>query len=1269
MRAKGWWNRVRRSVVRWQEQQKRRRRDVLRSALRAEMLERRELLATGTISFSATSGKVTIQGTGADDVGAVSVEGSQLRASITTGADTLSRTYDRAVVTQVVFYAKDGNDAFSNASDVTTSVYGGGGNDTLDGGSGLDRLYGEAGDDTLRGNGGADQLAGGGGNDTLEGGAGDDRLLGEDGNDVLNGHDGVDDLRGGGGNDTLSGGRGNDRLSGDLGDDSVSGGDGDDYLVGGDGIDTLDGGAGLDLLYGSAGNDTLEGGDGDDQLYGGNDQDTLRGGGGNDKLRGELGDDRLEGGVGADDLSGSDGNDVLLGGEEADVLIGGGGNDTLDGGAGNDRLEGYDGDDILNGGDGADALRGGGGNDTLSGGNDADELRGDAGDDTASGDGGDDVVRGGDGNDVLHGGAGNDRLFGENGDDALTGDAGDDAPHGGAGRDLVIGGDGIDEVVGGDSDGADILIGGPTDWDANDAALRGILATWSDTTLAYDARTAAIEAAGFAFRLQSLVTVHDDFQVDTLLGKGGQDWFFLPGGTDAGHDGHGHSHDADYLDTLDLLPDIASNEKVNSNVPHANNPTLRREHFALFALVDRNAATHTVVGSGAWSSPATWQNGVLPTDGANVLVPAGMSVTVDGVIAARLHTLRLDGTLEFAPNANTELRVDTLIADTTAVFRMGTAAAPIADGVSARLVIADSGAIDRVWDPFELSRGFISHGTATIHGAAKTSQATLAAAPRAGDTQLTLSAAPAGWKVGDRLVIAGVERGRHEERTIVALDGATVTVAALAFDHVPPSADLSVHVANLTRNAVIVSENADPDRRGHVMFMHSQKVNIDFAQFESVGRTDKKVAANDSVVDDHGQLVAGTGTNQRGRYAVHFHRTGTNAATTPARVNGSAVIDSLGWGYVNHSSHVRFTQNVAFDVDGAAFVTEAGDEIGAFDGNLAIHSVGSGQGVDERSEIQDFGHQGDGFWFQGGGPVVTNNVASGQAGNGFIFFTRGLEQEGLGRTAFVAANLADPTLAGGRETIDVGEVPILGFRDNTAYASRIGAATRFHQLRHTHTTASRLEDLTLWNNVGGLSIPYTNQTVVSDVRIERPTARTSGTGVSRNSVTRNITYENLRVVGYRDGLLLPLRGTNVVRGGYFNNLSNLVIATAVGENRSVTIEGPIAFGTLPPTATTNTRQQNIVMRADFASHDESVRHVFFPDTVTLNFDTFANRRLYFREQAASFVPFPAASAFVPAEYVGKTNAQLRTEFGIAVGGAIAPADAVEVPGIVGLLAP
>jgi VCBS repeat-containing protein len=79
---------------------------------------------------------------------------------------------------------------------------------------------------------------GGGGKDTLTGGSGADLLLAQSNND------------------TLTGGDGNDLLCGDSGSDTLSGGPGDDSLGGGSGSDRLTGGSGADRFSGGSGTDT-----------------------------------------------------------------------------------------------------------------------------------------------------------------------------------------------------------------------------------------------------------------------------------------------------------------------------------------------------------------------------------------------------------------------------------------------------------------------------------------------------------------------------------------------------------------------------------------------------------------------------------------------------------------------------------------------------------------------------------------------------------------------------------------------------------------------------------------------------------------------------------------------------------------------------------------------------------------------------------------------------------------------------------------------------
>src|ERR1700755_3270034 len=75
-------------------------------------------------------------------------------------------------------FGQGGNDTIaldeSNGALPAAQLFGGNGNDTLTGGSGIDELFDGAGNDTLQGKGGNDLLFGGDGNDTLIGGSGND---------------------------------------------------------------------------------------------------------------------------------------------------------------------------------------------------------------------------------------------------------------------------------------------------------------------------------------------------------------------------------------------------------------------------------------------------------------------------------------------------------------------------------------------------------------------------------------------------------------------------------------------------------------------------------------------------------------------------------------------------------------------------------------------------------------------------------------------------------------------------------------------------------------------------------------------------------------------------------------------------------------------------------------------------------------------------------------------------------------------------------------
>jgi hypothetical protein len=712
----------------------------------------------------------------------------------------------------------------------------------------------------------------------------------------------------------------------------------------------------------------------------------------------------------------------------------------------------------------------------------------------------------------------------------------------------------------------------------------------------------------------------------------------------------------EFIDSLDKLSDRQTGETIHSLVPHAENLALQREHLSLLELVRYDQVTHIAVRSGNWSNPATWQHGALPTSGARVLIPVGVEVRVDGMLASRFATIRVDGTLSFDATRNTELRADTIVVSGSGTFQMGTESQPIGNSVQAIVTFTNNGAIDRQWDPFGISRGLVSHGKVSIHGAETSSHAAIVGPLPAGTQVLVLKSVPVGWEPGDTVVVASTSGAEENEiRSIASIAGNTLVLdQPLDYSHSAPAAHLDVHIANTTRNAILRSESFASDRRGHVMFMHSRDVHIANAGFYRLGRTNKAEVINDSVVGSDWVLQDGTGTNQRARYPVHFHRNGLANDGAPATIRGSAVVDSPGWGFVNHSSYVDMTDNVAFNVFGASFSTEVGDEIGGFYGNIAIGTIGSGEEDNSReTPFQDFGHQGDGFWFQGAGISVVGNVSAGNQGHAFAYFTRGLV-ESTGRGVFLSANLHDPSIAKGAPTIDVGQVPVVNFRDNVGYASFRGLLIRYQLENSTHGKTSLFENSKFWNNTVGVVTYFSQNIVLRNLEVIRSPNPKHWNGIESHIVDGNITYDNLAVIGYHLGIIMPRWGNNVVRGGvYQNGEYDFYIPTAAWRDRSLLLTGL-------------TGTPKIKLAEDLYPVPHNTAELFFvQDKVILDFGPFQQQQAFYWGQQANSIPFPTARADVPAAYVGLTNQQLWDRSGKALSGQVAPSDTFSVPNIVG----
>ncbi|MGE0408445.1 MAG: G8 domain-containing protein [Amphiplicatus sp.] len=542
---------------------------------------------------------------------------------------------------------------------------------------------------------------------------------------------------------------------------------------------------------------------------------------------------------------------------------------------------------------------------------------------------------------------------------------------------------------------------------------------------------------------------------------------------------------------------MSGHDHGSQTTPHPDDPSKMAEHMALMALVPVAEATHVAVKSGSWFDPATWANGQVPGDGARVVIPEGVAVAYDGTSGASVFTVRVDGALNFATDRDTFLEVDTLVVTPSGHLTIGTADHPVAAGVQAVISIAANGPIDVAWDPMLLSRGVISHGSIDIHGAEKENFLRLAIDPMAGDTTLTVDGAPQGWRVGDRLVLTGThltnslgpsgDPDRHdvttedEELVITAINGNVITVdRALQYNHEGARADLKAYVANYTRNVRIETEGGEAipiHQRGHVMFMHSDNVDVRYAEFYELGRTDKSVRA----VDVSDLVVVTPDSNVYGRFALHIHRAGVSDPDDPAMLVGCAVWGSPGWGVVHHDSNAILSGNAAYDVYGAAFVAETGNETGRWVDNIAIKSIGYNTAPKDGDDFHAFdqARNGIGFWFEGRLVDAIDNVAAGMpGGHGFVYMHRIPAENHI---------LVDPSNALQSDKLRYADgspiyEPNIGqFFNNEAIATEYGLEVVKPGPKQNHDVRSVIENFTAWENLRGVFLQYTGHYTLQNV--------------------------------------------------------------------------------------------------------------------------------------------------------------------------------------------
>ena len=606
------------------------------------------------------------------------------------------------------------------------------------------------------------------------------------------------------------------------------------------------------------------------------------------------------------------------------------------------------------------------------------------------------------------------------------------------------------------------------------------------------------------------------------------------------------------------------------------------------------------VQSGSWSSPSTWQGGVVPTSNHIVRILQAHTVTIQNQ-AATAYTVSVDGKLAFDPTVNTRLYVTNLQVmagnmgmGTPGVLEVGTVANPIGVSKTAEIVIANNPLGGSVSDVDQFGTGITVLGKMSMHGSVKSPTfVRLAAEPRAGQSTLTLAEAVTGWAVGDRLILPDTRhmsnsevdsaiggRGwvnktnQWEELTVadISPDGRTVTLqATLLYDHLGARNFNNVleflpHVGNITRNVVVRSENP-AGTRGHMLSTHMADVDIRYALFKDLGRTT--------------YLPLNNTTNHIGRYPIHMHHL-IGPTATPANgyqftlvgnaVDGGSIETQFKWGITVHGSHYgSIKDNVVYNYNGAAIATEDGSEsFNEFDHNFVMRGIGE---PDEPAAVPPvqarmaMGTEGVGFWFRGPNNFIRNNVAANyqnpttEASYGFAF-------------QFISlGNIVVPTFKGAdtlgmhgpvQGTTVVGSnLPLLQFENNEAYGAMQGGLTYWwinSQDPQPYPTAQEtvIKNFTAWHTYNKTVYVYPAQQVTLDgLKIRGKFTAAShccGDGVwFEDYSTKGAIIRNADIQGMEDGIQAPSAGFGpgpnlLVENSYLRNWRNINVPTPSSVN-------------------------------------------------------------------------------------------------------------------------
>lgn len=368
-----------------------------------------------------------------------------------------------------------------------------------------------------------------------------------------------------------------------------------------------------------------------------------------------------------------------------------------------------------------------------------------------------------------------------------------------------------------------------------------------------------------------------------------------------------------------------------------------------------------------WSDPASWPWGRVPAEGEAVTLKAGQSLLLD-VSPPRLASLSIPkgSALVFQDTADLSLDTDWIMVEGT--LAIGSEAQPFRHRAAITLTDAKPG--ENVMNMGDRLLGVMG-GTLELHGEQRLAWTTLSRTAKAGDTALTLRAAP-DWRPGDLLALASTDYdpGQSEQVTVRSVAGSTVTLSTpLKYTHWGDPEVIGgqtvteqAEVGLLSRNVVVQgsSDSAATGLGGQIMVMAGSAAHIGGAELTRMGQR-----------------------NALRRYPLHFHMMGSAAGSY---LRGSSLHDLYNRCVTVHgTSDLSIDGNVTYGTTGHCFFMEDGAETGnTFSGNLAMLVRRPDSKLGE-TPLLTSDKDPAAYWITNPANTLTGNVAAGSDGSGFWY--------------------------------------------------------------------------------------------------------------------------------------------------------------------------------------------------------------------------------------------------------------------------------------------